>query len=425
MKPKTRLQREVAELIPSIKPMSPDQEQYGQIHCFDHIAFLRSGGKEAICSECGHRFMPASTEARRYRCPQCGMVIKPTRKHRSVRRDKSYYMVIDKAGRFQVLRWFLFEAVYKAGKEAWYDSYEVSRIFIAPEGRVRVERSRASGYYIDSFSLSSDLEIRAGADSVLDDILPYAVYHRKRIIPELRMRGFNGSLHGMAPVRLIEALLHDSKAETLIKCGQYRLLAHFLCNRSEPIAYYWPSIKICIRNGYTVKDGSMWCDMLSALRYLGKDLHSPRYVCPPDLKEAHDEYMRMSERKSRMEAAEKRRLDRAKADDAYLKEKAAFLGIALTDGEIHIEPLQSVNEFEEEGKAMHHCVYLNEYYRKPSLILSARIDGKRIETVEVSLKSFKVVQSRGLCNKNTEYHDRIIRLVQENMGMIRKCAKSA
>lgn len=55
------------------------------------------------------------------------------------------------------------------------------------------------------------------------------------------------------------------------------------------------------------------------------------------------------------------------------------------------------------------------------MILSATIEGKRIETIEVSLKTLKVVQSRGVCNKNTEYHEQIINLVNQNMGMIQKC----
>ena len=78
-------------------------------------------------------------------------------------------------------------------------------------------------------------------------------------------------------------------------------------------------------------------------------------------------------------------------------------------------------EFAEEGTMMHHCVWANAYYlKKDSLVLSATIDGERIETIEVSLKTFKVVQSRGLYNKNTEYHDRIISLVDKNMSLIRK-----
>lgn len=412
--------------MPTVKPLTPEQERYGCKHCFDHIAFLRNGGKEAICSECGHTFKPANPETARYTCPHCGMAIKPTRKHRSVMREKSYYMVIDRAGRFQLLRWFLFEVSYKAGREAFYNGWEVSRIFIAPDGgRVRVERAKCCGYYVDSFSRYSNLDIRDGSESVLDGIVPYAVYGRKRIIPELRRRGFRGGLHGMAPVRIIDALLTDGKAETLYKAGQYRLLAHLLCEH-KPIAYYWPSIKICIRNGYTVTDGSMWCDLLSSLRYLEKDLHSPKYVCPQDLKAAHDEYMRLAERKRKREEDERKRFENRKADETYHKDKAAFLGIEITDGTLLIKPLQTVLEFEQEGDAMHHCCYECGYYKKKqSLVLSARIEDRRIETVEVSLKSFKVVQSRGVCNENTEYHDRIISLVEKNMNRIRRCARKS
>lgn len=74
---------------------------------------------------------------------------------------------------------------------------------------------------------------------------------------------------------------------------------------------------------------------------------------------------------------------------------------------------------------MHHCVYRMKYYKKPeSLILSARDkEGKRLETVEVSLKTFKVVQSRGLQNNSTRAHDEIISLVEKNMNLIRTAAR--
>ena len=75
---------------------------------------------------------------------------------------------------------------------------------------------------------------------------------------------------------------------------------------------------------------------------------------------------------------------------------------------------------------MHHCVYTNAYYNdENSLILSARIDGERIETVEVDLQTLKVVQSRGVCNSNTEYHDRIIKLVEDNAEQIRQRMEAA
>ena len=74
---------------------------------------------------------------------------------------------------------------------------------------------------------------------------------------------------------------------------------------------------------------------------------------------------------------------------------------------------------------MHNCLFSNEYYLKEdSLILSATIEGKRIETIEVSLKTLEVVQSRGLCNKNTEYHEQIVNLVNANHKLIRQRMKA-
>ena len=169
-------------------------------------------------------------------------------------------------------------------------------------------------------------------------------------------------------------------------------------------------------------------------------MRNPHFICPTDLKAAHDRYMkkrqaqlerererrRMIWEAERLERERKRLEDMAKEKDEYIRKKAAFLNLVLTDGLIIVKVLQSVDEFYEEGKAMHHCVYANAYYNNEnSLILSARIDERRIETVEVDLRTLKVVQSRGVCNSNTEYHDRIINLVEDNAEQIRKRMKEA
>ena len=81
--------------------------------------------------------------------------------------------------------------------------------------------------------------------------------------------------------------------------------------------------------------------------------------------------------------------------------------------------LESVQEHLEEGVSMHHCVVSNAYYLKENtLIPSATIEGKRIETIGVSLQTLEVVQSRRVCNKNTEYHEQMVNLVNANRGLI-------
>ena len=108
----------------------------------------------------------------------------------------------------------------------------------------------------------------------------------------------------------------------------------------------------------------------------------------------------------------------------YLNAKGIFFGLAFTDSLICVKVIESVEEMAEEGRTMHHCVG-GYHKRKDSLILSATIDGKRIETIEVSLKTFEVVQCRGVCNENSEYHDRIIALVNKNANLIRQRMKAA
>jgi hypothetical protein len=74
---------------------------------------------------------------------------------------------------------------------------------------------------------------------------------------------------------------------------------------------------------------------------------------------------------------------------------------------------------------MHHCVYENAYYSHRdhpySLILSARDNGgNRLETIEVNIKRWSIVQSRALLNGQTPQHQDIIDLVNRNIPLLRK-----
>ena len=115
-------------------------------------------------------------------------------------------------------------------------------------------------------------------------------------------------------------------------------------------------------------------------------------------------------------------LEVKEVDGEYLTfVKGKFFGLEFTDGTIVVRVLDSVEAYYDEGNALHHCVGQCEYYLKPNtLVFSARIENKRVETVELSLETFKVLQSRGLCNKNTKYHKRIMNLVHKNIALVRK-----
>ena len=81
-------------------------------------------------------------------------------------------------------------------------------------------------------------------------------------------------------------------------------------------------------------------------------------------------------------------MKRARENEARFRElKGKFFGLEFTDGTIVVRVLDSVEAYYDEGNALHHCVGQCEYYLKPdTLVFSARIEDKRVETVELSSK---------------------------------------
>lgn len=427
MKPKTRIQQEVTRLSKRLPRLTEEQKAYAFRHCFKHYAIKRANGTN-ICTECGHSWKSGHDLADTIcgcTCPHCGMELEVLRTRKSTFSDMEYFSIVTTCKHYQVIRFFSVKSRYKAGQPAEYSICEVVQRWITPDGKVTtIARLRGmSQLYYDLWNEHSDMEVRKNGGLRAYDIDPICTYPRQRFIPELKRNGFNGEYHNILPYDLFKAILSDSRAETLLKAGQYTMLRYCL-HRSLNIGEYWASVKICIRNGYTIPDGSMWRDYIDLLQHFGKDTNSPKYVCPSDLKAEHDKWVKKRNRQREREHTEQQRMKAIEDEKEYLKAKGIFFGLVFTDNLICVKVIESVEEMILEGKAMHHCVG-GYHRRKDSLIFSATINGKRIETVEVSLKTLQVVQSRGVCNSNTEYHDRIITLVENNAELIRKRMKEA
>ena len=407
--------------------LTEEQKAYAFRHCFKHYAIKRADGTN-ICTECGHSWKSDHDLADTLcgcTCPRCGMQLEALRTRKSVFRDMEYFSIVTTCKQYQVIRFFSVKSRYKAGKPAEYSVFEVVQRWIDPDGKTTtVARLRGmSLFYYDLWSEYSDMEVRKNQKFRAYDIAPVCTYPRQRFIPELKRNGFKGDYHNILPYDLFTAILSDSRAETLLKAGQYAMLRYYIRSPFD-MGQYWASVKICIRNGYTIPDGSMWRDTIDLLRHFGKDTNSPKYVCPADLKAEHDKLVIKRNRQREHERTEEQCRKAVEDEKNYMKAKGMFFGLVFSDNLILVKVIESVEEMIEEGRLMHHCVggYHN---RKDSLILSATIDGRRIETVEVSLKTFEVVQSRGVCNGNTEYHDRIIALVNDNINLIRQRMKAA
>lgn len=420
MKPNTRIQKEVAALSAKLHPITEGQRTWAFRNCFGHyVVAMKSGAN--TCMECGHSWKSenqlADVIVNKATCPKCGMELKVIQSLKRAFEESAYFAVVTTIRGWQVVRIYQLRMSLKKGCKAEYNCTEVVQRWLNAQGESLVmARIRTMNHYNDSWCLDSKMEIRYG--KWYHEISPHEVYPRYSVLPEIKRNGFKGEYHDISPYRLFFLILTYDKAETLLKSGQYSLL-RWLAEVGRNMDRYWRATCICIRNSYTIPNGSLWIDYIDTLTRLGKDTHNPKFVCPKDLKEAHDKAVAQLCRQREREYDEQLR-QKAREDERLFKLfKSQFFGIAFSDGTIQVHVLESVQEYLEEGEALHHCVFTNEYHRKEdSLILSARIDSRRIETIEVSLITMKVVQSRGLQNQNTEYHDRIVKLVEKNMYLI-------
>lgn len=424
MKPKNKFQQQIVEASKTLPSITQEQIQWGYNNAISYVGQRTKGGR-ITCCKCAHSWQGMGELINTLlgcECPNCkSKLIVKTSQKRSF--NDSYYMtIIDSHKGYQVVRTLMLSYTTKVGKLPEYSHSEVMQRWIAPNGKhctfARLRQTMGTMYY-DLWLFHTPLELRSENTNnkyyinIHDRISTGAIYPKQKLIPELKRTGYKKALHNQKPLDLFRILLTDSKAETLIKAKQTKLLKRILDMGWKHIDNYWASIKISIRNGYTSKDATMWCDYIDLLRFFGKDLHNAKYVCPPNLKAEHDRYVAKKAKADALLEIEKQ----LEKEDSYKEAKAKFFGIVISNGLINIRVLESVAEIIAEGKVMKHCV--STYHSKEdSLILSACINGKRIETIEVSISQLKVIQSRGSCNKMTKYHNQIINLVNENISLI-------
>lgn len=425
MKPRTKMQFEVVELSRYIEPIYPQQREWAYQNCLEHNAYQNKS--YIYCMDCGHQWKGVSRRKRTCICPNCNTKLKIKRTQKRVYEQAVYFAILNVCCGYQVVRYFDLSSYHKTKKQVTYHLEEILQQWIKPDGKYQLfgKRHRISWYY-DCWL--GNFEIREKNPPRYQyykrncyNLNPMFIHPEASILPELCRNGFKGCFHKVAPLDFILGILSDNRAETLLKMKQHELLNFYLSKERYKIDRFWDSIKICQRNKYVVKDATMWLDYLQLLEVFHRDLRSPRYVCPHNLRQEHDRYVKKKAKKDLEDEIRRKRNQIIENEERYHIEKARFFGLCFTDGEITIKPLQSVQEFLEEGEALHHCVFRNEYYKETdSLILSAKVDNKSVETVEVSLKRLQVEQSQGYLNKNSPYHERIVSLVKRNMRKIHK-----
>lgn len=341
--------------------------------------------------------------------------------YRRVYKNKglSYYLILERCKEFQVIRYY-----YKTRKSL----FEFAQVWLNNDVKIVMAKNRMMG--VDRWIRDSDMTIK---DWYRRKYIEYTYlggmerigwsgYFIRSLLPELKKRGLRTSTHGISPIDLCCSLLHNNRVETLFKLGQYRLV-HYLCVGHHKLDDdLWQAIRVALRHGYhwdNKQEISDWCDLIRDLKHLGYDIHNPHYICPTNLEETHLHYIEKRRMKEERERFERKLEETLAYEPTFYKNRERFMDFELKKGHVTIKIIPTAKAIVEEGSAMHHCVG-GYYNRLNSLILSAKVDGKRMETIEVNLTNYTIVQSRGLLNKSTPYHNAIVSLMKKGLPEIEK-----
>lgn len=423
MKPKTKIQKEVYSLHFKLPRLSKEQQTYIKTSLFPNYLYKTKG--HTSCLNCGHRWEnndgSLMTALLGDECPKCKRKLKKLDGRKRTNKEDKHISLSTTVNGYQVFRTFYVKRWCKVGESCWYNIIEVTQHWINEKGKlVTIAKLTNPFNYGNNWAVNSDFEVRANPGNYY--YFPDKMFPNKRVIKPLRRNGYTGSFKGLHPAYFSTLILTNPKAETLLKSKQIALFNTFH-NKEETIEKYWYSIKVAIRHSYIIHNPSDWFDHLDILRYFDKDIHNPSVICLADFKTEHQ---LMIDRKAKIEKRkrEEERKERMEQDNvAYQKAKKKYLSLRFQQGNLTVTPLADVQEFYTEAETMHHCV--DDYHTKEhSLILSAQLRGKRLETIEVSLRDFTLLQCRGLQNNPTKHHKRIVTLVEQSLNTIKKASKS-
>lgn len=401
--------------------------------------------KVFMCTECGCEVHVLT----QHECPQChakwdadGVIAFNINENwrKKLVQEKAHYeqrhiAVFEAIDGLQLCRYYRVEKRIEFGKKASIHVWEIMRFFYFPDGERVMYQCAVGGMYVsDAFSYESNLYFRyehckndPDYNYEYDGAIDRANYYVDKWVIK--------SLTKEWSYKPIEKLLNDCNGhtgairliaypygETLIKSGQVDIFSYLMDNNMKITDDLKKLVNICNRHHYIVHDVSLWVDTLKYLKQQKKDIHNPKYVCPQDLRALHQQLLNRQHRIDEAARA-RRKAEEAQKEARMMKDWAAhfdkMLSLELDSTNLHIRPLQSIQEFEEEGEHMHHCVYSMHYwdYRKNpnTLILSAKDDdGNRLATIEYNMGTNKVIQCRAACNKVPPRYDEIVNFILNN-----------
>jgi len=417
MIPRTDFEKLVANIDWSMRPLSESYKKIAVDECLKLYAFRR---KDIVCHclYCGDKFDYDGNE-RYVVCPHCGKKLEVIDTKKRTNNTQFYWNLLDVFKGLQVLRGFYIETKCVINNPYVVTTFvEVARTYFKSNG----EYVNLSYPYVPmtwNYSISSSKMTFDRTERRTITIKP----HIRKLIPELKRIGYF-NIDGDSIVHLRNCL-SDSHYQTLVEANHKEFVQGY---NQYGLYCFWNQIRLCIRNKYVPSDLSIWKDTLYSAKELGLDLMCPKYVCPENLTQMHDQLCARVERKRTKEKIERERnyLEKAQEDNKeFEQEMMKFSDLKINKGNINITPLITIVQYLIEGEEMHHCVYTNRYYqRRNSLILSAKDnDDNRIATIEYDMKNKSILQIRGKHNSKVEQYDEITNLILSNKSKINKIYK--
>lgn len=422
MRPRTAQEKEVVALSATLPPITEKEiEEARRSHCH-----MYHSSASSWCDHCGYVWkedVKSGSKKDWYKCPHCGtkLYIKKVQR-KIISYDQYYFALVRVCGGYQVVRTFMCKRSSRrqVGVIHW-ECDEVFQVWMKPGCRNTYMARRVNGMsmYVDSWSMNTPMSLK---DFHSRYELHGYLAKKVELLPVVKRNGLKTIPYDVHYIPLLEGVLNDPQIEILLKHKAWNLIKYHLNHRGIDKDVF-ASIRVALRRGYKISDVDSWIDMVDMLNRCGKDTRSPRWICPEDVKAAHDIADRMLKRKN-----EKEELARILKEDGdvmtrFVERCGKWLGVEIVSGDLTIRPLQSLLDFKREGDELNHCVFSNKYYdREYALILGARVKGERTETIEIDTRDWRVVQCRGKNNGSSKYHDRILATVNRNMNKFRRVA---
>jgi hypothetical protein len=423
MKPRTKLHHQVLALKDKLPAITSEHTDWAYKKLFKFYAWKTK--HKAACFECGHEWQVETNLIAKLfgvECPHCRKTLEVAETRSWSKEEYDAFQIMTTCGGFQVIRMFEIFHYCKKGYKAHYSCNEVYQHWISEQGKhvILAIGVNAMGGWVSGrtcWCWHTPMEIRGENSRYY--INGVACYPGSKFIPIIKRNGFKGSFHKFNPAFFFQTLILSPKFETLLKVNQISLMAESTDRYQNHVDKYWAQVKICMRHNYIVKDAISWFDHIKLLEYFKMDIHNPKYICPEDFAKEHAE---LSKRKADIERRQARiEEEKREFENKLFREtKKKLLNLQFSDGIIVIVALKGINDFKKEQKIMEHCVYSSNYHKKDtSIILSARKNDKRLETIEVSLNDFSIRQCRGHLNEDSKYHKQILQLMHDSLPKLK------